>query len=55
MIVVVPTPLIVTCPFASTVATPVLDELYVTVPSHVFVSAFVNTASPYVLLIDFVP
>ena len=49
MIVVLPTFFIVTFPALSTVATLVSDDAYVTVPSPVFVSAFVNAATPYIL------
>ena len=50
VIVAVPSPLIVTLPLVlATVATFVLLDLKVTVPSVVFVSLFVNAASRVVL------
>ena len=51
--VALPAPTIVTCPVEElTVATDVLPELYVTVPSPVFVNSFVKEAFPNVLLTD---
>jgi hypothetical protein len=56
VIVAVPSPTIVTSPVeAFTVATPVFDEAYVTVPSPVFVSVFVKALLAVVLSTEAVP
>ena len=56
MIVALPAPTIVTNPLELfIVATAVFEDLYVTVPSPVFVNVFVNVPFPYVLLTDVVP
>ena len=55
VIVAEPACLIVTLPLVLTVATVVLFDAYVTVPSPVFVNAFVNAEFPYVLVTAVVP